>query len=527
MPTITSFDGVSVGPATAYDLDFSAASDYDWSADLSLQSRFGDTPISEGFTSQPVTRLLRIRPGSAAPADMDEWRQNAIRLFRPGPLVPLRASHRGTAIEVPAAITRTTHPTSLPMRSDRNGLLFSELSIPDPIWYTVAEAGPVTASPITVGGNYPAAPRLVITPTGTAGRRIRATITDTTGRGLQDYPIRLTVDTSGLGVTAANQIILFHMGRPIPFLAQGYGTATTLIDTRVTCRAGQSAPIDVIAGSGVNNTITAQALNPAGMDLAHASHTNTTWVYRNTAGTIEGKYAPAIWDLMRAPKATGVWHLETIPTSSHQATVNAASVVFAPSPARHDAVVVVTQVEMAATNALQGFESIVAVTLVAAEPWYLRPGDVQWSTTTGAAPGGPFQAPGAIAAAFTGELTANATSLAVSASPPMRINLDAAKVPTIAYAAPVNCWPVTFTLTNTTNGRTLSMSDVYADGAITVDTLGRGFTWTGVHYWSNPDGGISHSGRGDWWPLDDGVANAYTLTAGYSLSAYVRDRFAI
>src|SRR5687768_10058404 len=135
MPTPTMINGEPVGPGTPYDLDWRAGSEYAWSADLSFAARAADFPLYQGYSLQPAVRIGRIKPGDTAPANYDEWRENVLRIFRPGGDVKtLVADHRGEAVDLPVVIARLAHREETPMRADMPSLFDVTLVAPSPAY---------------------------------------------------------------------------------------------------------------------------------------------------------------------------------------------------------------------------------------------------------------------------------------------------------------------------------------------------------------------------------------------------------
>ena len=215
-----------------------------------------------GRAIEPRTLLLRVQPVSGLRAD--PLRAVVARAFPLGEgLKPLVAQRPDTTV-----VQILAEVLSVDLSPDDSPFMrpVVRLLCPDPFWETVTESsdpGPT----FTVGGNVAARPRIVIPGTsGTACTRRRYAVTDRTGRGVGGYPIMLSSSWSA----PAQNTVVFQNGLMVPFRV-----ASGRLWTRVDIPPNGTTYVDVYYGAGITNTVTADALDDGGLDLAQSD--NTTW----------------------------------------------------------------------------------------------------------------------------------------------------------------------------------------------------------------------------------------------------------
>ncbi len=507
-------------------------------ADLSVES---DGTGREGRRTIEAVVYQRSVPGLT---DGEHWQEAVSGVFRMGQdWRLLRAVHRGVDVEIECKVRRRGLTGF--------GTIGVTLETRTP-YYQARVARTHTATPIMAEGNVPARVVTTLTPTTGTVRTARLTITDRTGRGLWDHPVRLgppdgpTWDTTGQGATAATNYAAFNNGLPIPFMLQTPDSATlTKGDFRVNVPALGSTFIDLFWGSGVANTVTAQALNDGGLDLAHATHGNGTWVWRTTAGTLGGKVAYAMFDVGANPRTTGAWlggHFGTDyagvfygKSSTAPLTLNLST---AGLPKDMDGIVVVTGLEAASGVSLRGIAAALTGTGGAKRVMYLTADSTTWQAAA-ESPADQYTAAGAVAWAIFVDPTSTTPSAALTIQAnagdlPPRIIHDSAKTPALSLGAASTARVLNSVLTNTTTGQALTLTDLYtANVALVIDSS------TGSV--RPASGTLLYKGRGDQsirfarlsdragsWDIDPALGpNAYTVTGGLTPSFAVYPRYAL
>jgi hypothetical protein len=471
---LTAVDGQSVGVGEVVRLVIPSGSDHGINAKTEWQPRVGQGPSFHGQSFEPRAIPLVVVPGLAAGGlDISAWMSTALALLRPtNALRTLSADLDGVAVTIEAVIET--------IATGEGPVLTARASAPSSFWRAATQS--TTSLTVTNDGNAPANPTITIKPTtGTVLRR-RVTFDENTGRGLVNHPIRLTVNTTSAGpIAAASDVLIFDQGNPTLFQSQNLNNASTLLDIRKSLRPSSTDEfVDVVYGTAVNNTVTANALLPWGMDLAHGSHSNTVWVYRATATTINGVAAPAIWELSRAPQIPGVWFpVRFGGTSTSDAWNESASGVQLIANA---AMQLNTQVEMSASGAVNGF------TLASLIGWsdlnvkYRLPEADGWLTGDATVSGGTtlsdLEVDGGVDVLLRSQLSGD-TWQEQASSAPITVTLDSAKVPTLTVDGSATTMArINGRLTNTTTGDYVDIFDLYIDadasGGLVIDTLAGG-----------------------------------------------------
>lgn len=521
----TSFDGTALGEATEYFAFVEADTALPLSSRVNERDRLSRVPARESL-SPDSRRIPFVVTKTAAAAGLTPaaWYAAVQRIFSvySGRRV-LRALHQGVEHELRCDVVHLAPRNPF---TAVDGILHAT----DPIWRAVTPSS-TSVSPAVVGGNHPAQPVVTIATVSDPDIvRVRCTVTDNTGRGLVAYPIRIGGGTTEGGALAtfftpspSNMLVIVN-GLPVPFFVQGNGTADTHVDTSVSVPPFGTVDIDIYYGPGVVNTVTAQTWDTRGFDLAHASHGNDQWVWRTTAGTLEGVPVRSMFDAGRAPNVTGSWVLGQF--GQHGSGVRfgweqvGSSITFNNSTSAAsdaDGLQVVTQVEAAATNALLG--------LTLADPNYgqatrgiLRPGDVTFTTTVDLTLATPHDIDGAvvvrffIAWPFSEPAPGFLATLNVASGPP-RLTLDATKIPTVTIGAPVDVNRLDGTITNTLTGDVITISDLYIDDAddLQIDTLNQVFGPAGaVMVTGTPTGGVHFTNAVGWFVLKEDASNPWT-----------------
>jgi hypothetical protein len=512
MPDFTAFDGVTINGASAYRVFTRYGEDGPYTAEPQLRPIIGRTPTRDGIIYAGRSFPFIVdRAGSTADA---QWQEDVQEIFTPnkGERV-LTATANGVTVTLNVDVTelrRTTH-------SRFEGVFHAA----DPYWKSTTTSTD-SASPLTQSGNVDALPVITVTPASATMRRVRATITDTSGRGLVNYPYRITFDSTGVSAAAAADYIAFYNGRAIPFYVANLNNAATTMDVRLDIPPSGSSFVDIFYGSSVNNTITAQTLDDGGHELTDATYTNTRWVFHHDQ-----------FDrISTRPPATGVWRLGKIGnviagTSFGITTLSTTGITFSVKPNSSlandaDAIVLTVGAEAGTTNALDGLT--VSTTTAAGSPEllirYRKAGEGYWRAATGA-----YDLDNAVEIAIGIQPTTTADDGTVSITEdsgdrPWRLLLTA--TPTLSVSAAVDARTISGAVTNSTTGDSITFTDVYLDNTtLIVDCAAkRVYPSSGPLY-----GIVVPNNRADWFRLAPG-SNTWT-DLGLSSSFSWANRYAL
>jgi hypothetical protein len=482
METYTSWRGTTIGAASTFNLTVPLGSDFGWSVDVGLRGRVGQTSIYEGATPQPLSRDVLIRPGTAASgSDYDEWRAAAVAFFSPylGPSV-LAANFDGDTRTAVALVSLIQQHPQVAMRADKQGILQAKMTRFSPYWRSASQS--TTSLTVTNDGNAPASPTITIRPTTGTVTRKRVTFTENTGEGLVNHPLQLAVTTDASATTGADYYV-FSGGKPTLFQIITPGGSSKIYIRTSLAPSSDDDFVDVVMGSAVNNAITANQLPPWGMDWANAGFTNSNWVYLATATTLNGIEAPAVWDILRAPKIPGVFTATVYTVHASTAwTPSASNVVLVGGAAMQ----VNTQIRAIVADALQGFDVDALLASPNGRVLYRPRNAIEWTNLilTGTGSGAsfhldPVDVPAAIdIALIAANPNVSATWDAHPTDTPIQVLLESADVPTISVGSSVTMRRVNGRLTNTTTGDYIDIEDVYLDddasGGLVIDTLADG-----------------------------------------------------
>lgn len=266
MPRLLTFGTLTFSSTSMYDARVEAGAAAPFAAQVDLRPRRSRHPARDGFRLSE--RTLSVTILNRSQTDIARFWRDVFRTFAPVPsTATLTATHDQTGGTVMLDVDVTN------VQQDTGGRDLSMIHVDclaaDPIWRDTAD-GTVVATGGTVvnSGDFPALPRVVVTPNLTGVKRRRITVSDNTGRGLGNYFVRAKVDTSGLGLTAASQLVMFYKGRAIPFYAGAAtgtggtvgGTATN-VDFRVDLPPSSSNYVDLYYGTAIANTDTANRLD--------------------------------------------------------------------------------------------------------------------------------------------------------------------------------------------------------------------------------------------------------------------------
>ena len=477
METYTSWRGVTLGSSETFEMIAAYGSDFGWSVDVAARSRAGLPSLYDGVTPQPLSRDVYIRAGSLA-GDYDGWRSSAVALFSPYQgVAELEADFDGDTRTTMALVQTIQQHPQVPMRADALGLLQAKITRFSPYWRSATQS--TTSLTVTNDGNAPASPKFTIKPTtGTVLRR-RVTFTENTGNGLINHPLQLSVTTTGASATTGSNYYVFDGGNPTLFQAITPNGSSKIYIRKSLKPSSTDEFVDVVYGSAVSNTL-ANTLLPWGFDWAHASFTNSLWIYRGTtATTLNGVEAPTIWQSSRAPQIPGVWYQTEFGTTFEDSgwTEAVASLALTGNAA----LAVNTQIKAGATGALNGLTNASLVGWSDLNVMYrLRDGVSYLSgdaTVSGGTTLSDIEVDDAVDIVLRAQL-GSVTWQEQASSAPISITLDSAEVPTITVdGSATTMAKVRGRLRNTTTGDWIDIDvliDADASGGLVIDTLADG-----------------------------------------------------
>lgn len=518
MPDFTSFGGVAIGPSTPYDAKILYGSDAAFTSAPELRTGVGRVPVRDAIRYGGRDIPFSVFRGVSGVSDA-QWQQDVYQTFAPQKGArPLAATHNGLNL------TLTVDVGSLRRVHDR--VFEGTFVCSDPVWRTTTTTTTST-SPVTVVGTVAALPTLTLTPTTTTLNRRRVTITDVTGRGLVNYPTRITFDSTGVGATATSNYIVFSNGRPVPIFIQAPNTATTKLDVRLDIPPGATgAYIDLYYGSTVANTITAQAYDQAGMDITHASYSATQWVWKANEFDVIGTRpaATGVWRYGTLDRYLAGWSYQLVPSSQTALQFNVINGNDYSNNA--DSLVMMLGVDAGNTDALQG------ISMVNNGPSgrvrYRKAGETLWRTAVATLIAGfptvpnqyKYDLDGAVEIALSGPAN-TASTIQADGNTPWRLAL--LNTPTVSVGAATTARYVNGVFTNSTTGATISLTDLYVDNvALAINCLARTIApASGPLY-----GAISFSDPVDWLPLAVG-SNAWTAPANTTASLEWASRYVV
>lgn len=227
--------------------------------EASLTSRAGVRPRLDAIA--PATRTLEVHAWKTDPLlSIEEFRRRLGKIFDPE-----RGEQELVAQRVDGAQVRLlAYPVRISLRGEGESDARVTLESRDLAWQAVTESSS-SGPTLTIGGNVAARPRIVIPgSSGAACQRTRVIWTDRTGRGVGGYPVCQPWSHP------AQNTVVFQNGLAIPFQV-----VSGKLWYRVDIPPNGSTVVDIYHGGGVTNTVTADALDDGGLDLADSD--NTTW----------------------------------------------------------------------------------------------------------------------------------------------------------------------------------------------------------------------------------------------------------
>lgn len=537
MPTATSFDGNSVNGATDYVMRIGTRdATAPHSAAVSLRQRAGQAPVAESVTynARVIPFLVALKQGAATtPA---AFRENVGKWF-----AHAKSSGRtllSTHDDGSTALSMSVYVQKL--EQVEYNLFRGEMLAADGIWRSTSTSTD-SSSPLTVSGDFDAYPSIAITGSTTTLKRRRVTITDNSTRGLVAYLIQATFDATGVSASASSNYIVFYQNQQIPHYVNTPNDASTKVYFRVDVPRGGSVTVDIYYGSSVSNSITADTLDDAGMDLTSGSFSNTNWIWND-------------WLCSSHPPVAGAWRYgriggaydqmvglisESTPQCKFTAGVGTGSVYAGDVAPAIDAIILTLGgVQAGTTNALSGFTANLdkpnsdAFVSGAVALWKRTAGALTWTSVTSRSTVGNLTAPqdvdDATELAFVTNPTATAgtavSAAATISGSAVALILNSSYTPTVSVAAAVTARYINSTLTSSTTGDVITFSGVYMDDiTLTIDCLGKTITTSDSSDWY---GKITTNNPAEWYRLAVG-ANSWTNPTNGSAAMTWYDRYVI
>lgn len=463
----TSIDGVAVGPDQVYWVVVKSSADYGLNAQSQWHQRAGIGSTFQGQTPSPRMLSLCVYPGAAATGNLADWVAGGLALLRPhGALREIVGTYLGETVSTHVAIDTPALP------SDRLAQIEAAAIAPSQ-FYRKTTTTTSTSSPLTNNGNAPAAPKITIKPTtGTVVRR-RVTLVDVSNRGLINHPLRIAVNTNSASVTGGDNIYLFDRGKAEKFQAIAPPGSATPIFFLCNLLPNESRTIDVVYGGAVDNQITANKLEPSGFDWAHASFTNTLWIYRNTATTLNGIPAPSIWEFGRALRRPGSWTFTEFGGKSAASVWTEDLVNNTVNLAGNAAITMLSQIAMANSSSIAHFDT--NVTWADSMAKQRRAGEATYRDSESSSTESDIDLTDAIQVILWSSTLLSALFDIDSSGSPIQVALQSGEVPTIVVDSSATTMArINGTLTNTTTGDSIEFNDVFIDadasGGLVIDT---------------------------------------------------------
>lgn len=523
---LTYWDGNAINNSTYYKVLIDA------NADVSLQTNFGivereqlhPTINSQKYTARRIPVIV-FPDILAAGISREQWSANVNQLFTPYKKEKriIKGTYLGITLRALAVVE------SIKISNNYYGAFEVNLLLEDPIWEGDTEVTGVS-SPIVPIGNVPVNPRYFITPVAGNMKRVPVNVQERTGRGLIDYWLRIgPFDSSGAGVSLAKHYMVIHHGTPIPFYVRQWGHSTlTTVDALITMAADEETDLDVYFGSDIDNEVTSQKLDLAGMNPDHASFSNTQWHWNSWANVMSNPNRPGTFRIAGTFNRDAYVYFKDVDTvelmrytGSHPG-LSGMDALYLSIPAGA-AGGNLHNVSMQVTNPLgwpepPGFISSLFYA------WRF-PGDTAWTISNLAS----YHATITIPAGAT-EIALVAGSGAFGGRMEMAslntyIALDPNTVPLVTVGTPVATARIEGNITNTLTGDNIVFRETIVDANVPLEID----TTTGA---INPTGrmqtaGIIPSGEGRILPLVNGVSNTLTYPSNVSVLANYRPRIQI
>lgn len=219
-------------------------------ADVDIQARPDRYPEMLSTAGAARTLTVHLRRKTGASWTLAQFNDEILHAFDPvRPAVTMYATLTGAI-----AAQCTAKCVSIVRDRRQGGQFLAEIVMVDPYFRSTSLTTETDLTPNN-GGKTLAHPILAITPQ-TLCKRRRVTITDNTGRGLSNYWVRATFDTSAYAGLTIQDFIVFWQRQRIPFYVSGMSTTLTHVDFRIDVPKYGSTYVDILFGGYLHNAVT-------------------------------------------------------------------------------------------------------------------------------------------------------------------------------------------------------------------------------------------------------------------------------
>lgn len=517
MPTFVDFDGLNINGVTDYVVEGQMDDeDSPYGLTLTERARANQPPVIDGrvLAGRPMPFTVLLRPGSSTP--YYTFDQNVRRYFTPkAGLRTLTATIINDTIAAAIAVDITDF-RQVGIGQYKGTFYAAE------IYWRSTSVTTSAASPLTVAGNVPGLPVISITGTTTTVQRRPVTITDRTTRGLSNYIVQITFNSTGQGATANTHYCVFFQGRSVPFYVDAPNNAATRIYARVDVPASGAVVLQVYYGSSLANTVTNDKLEKAGMDLASATFTNDKWEWNKPfAISTAPRGAAGAWVAAKVGASAGTINTETDTDLRIDYAATASS--------EPDGFTCVVPAGAGTTNALTNLSRDDVGTF--SGNVYVKKriaGQLNWTTIEakngGAANTGALDVDNAVQLGIWAEGAGSYAEWTLAGGANLGLALDTNLTPTVSVGAAVAARYLDAALTVSTTGASIDFDQVFFDDVaaqIVIDTRLQQITNVSGPLLSS-GAGITFSDADAWLPLPVGSvawANATNSTASFSYAA--------
>lgn len=526
----TSFDGLSVNGATDYLLVLNPyGQDSPLAAGLTERRRQYQTPVIDAIAHEArrVPFIIYLKPGAATSAVT--FRSTVNRYFTPhrrGKRTILATHQDGST-----TLTEDVYVTGLTPTS--YNAFRGEMVYPRGTWKGTT-VNSDSSSPCTVSGEHPALPSLAIAMTSSTLKRREIQIDDECTRGLSNYPVAITFDSTGVSATTAANYVVMYAGRSIPFKVLSPNNGSTKIWVRIDAPPNGSAYLDIYYGSSVNNTVTADTYDRGGMDLTNSTNTSWVWDEPYTVST-NPKGACGVWTAVKGGRNVSGIRYGISSESGTQLDIDIAPDATGGALANDaDGIVLTIGTGAGTSNALTGLSRDDVNSPTGNYEIFCNhrtANQVGWSHqsihTGGAAQTGAIDVDNAVQIMIAIQPTDNTAdaTLRLALSGSLTLALNSSITPTVTVGSATTARYIDGTITNSTTGDTIDFDQVYIDdgATLTIDTEGETMTLSSgpMHTTGN---GIVPSNPPAWFELAVG-SNSWTLPSGMTMTVTWQDRY--
>src|ERR1035437_2307820 len=253
---LISFGGTDINGSTGLVVRYGYGSWTPSQANISGRERVNMPFVIDTITYPSKQQPFTVSIGAVYSGTVDEFMSTVNELF----------SVRLTAYTLIAERTAGDASTEVQVQARvssfgriQNNQWQGTFEVADPVWQSTSPTTD-TSSPTINTGELFAIPTVTISGSTNATRN-RLTVTDNTGQGFANYPIKVGYTSS----RDAAHIRVWLNGRSIPFR---YNSTSGALWVRVDCGPSGKAFVDIYYSTAINNTVTANALDMGGLSVA-------------------------------------------------------------------------------------------------------------------------------------------------------------------------------------------------------------------------------------------------------------------